>query len=121
MAVADLGKHLRTVRDLKHLSLKDVADAADMSPAYLQKLERGQVSTPSPHKLHDLAGALDISYAHLMELAGYVVPQTQDPDADAAVNMLAQALNSQGLTEEELEDLASYLAWRRQRRAQEGK
>jgi HTH-type transcriptional regulator, competence development regulator len=119
MAITDLGRHLRTVRELKELSLKDVAESADISTAYLQKLERGQVATPSPHKLHDLAAALDISYAHLMELAGYVVPKKQEPDA--AVSILAQALNSEGLTEAELEDLASYLAWRRQRRAQEGK
>lgn len=106
---SDLGVRLREVREMRRMSLKSAAEPAGISPAYLQKLERGDVKAPSPHVLHRLSGALEIPYATLMELAGYIVPTGDQPQG----SLLAYALSSEELTEDEAESLARYLAWYR--------
>jgi len=117
MAAERLGRQLQKVRETRDLSLKAVADPAEISPTYLQKLERGEVRNPSPHILHRLARALDVSYVELMKLAGYVVP-TEGGEAQASngSSVLAQALSSENLSEEEEWQVADFLAYLRHRR-----
>ena len=67
-----LGTELRKARDQKGVSLQAIANTANISTAYLQKLERGQVSTPSPRVLRRLASSVGLPYLDLMELAGYL-------------------------------------------------
>jgi transcriptional regulator with XRE-family HTH domain len=113
----DLGARLRQVRELRQKSLSTVAKAAGISSAYLQKLEVGNIKQPSPKVLHALSTALDIDYAEVMRLAGYVVPN----DAGARRrrrNELTHALSSEVLTEEEARELAEYLSWYRSRNNQ---
>lgn len=117
MAAKELGAELRAVRDFKGLSLAAVAEPAGMSATYLQKLERGEVDSPSPHRLYALSLQLDVSYMRLMELAGYVVPREDDAPRKN-VSLLAQAFTAEDLSDEELADLAEYLAFRRQRAKQ---
>ena len=100
-----LGEALKTARDLQDRSLKAVAEPAGISAAYLLKLERGEVSSPSPHILHRLAEQLRLDYMELMRLAGYVVP---DPTS-RRVGALAQALSAQDLTEDEARAVAAFL------------
>jgi HTH-type transcriptional regulator, competence development regulator len=114
MAAKELGLELRAVRELKGLSLAAVAEPAGGSATYLQKLERGEVESPSPHRLHALSQQLGVSYTQLMELAGYVVPRDDDAPREN-VSLLAQAFSAEDLSDEELADLAEYLAFRRQR------
>lgn len=108
-----LGQHLRSIRELRGWSLHAAARKAGMSPAYVQKLERGQVAAPSPHKLQALANAYDVPYSELMHLAGYA-PSTDGAAATRGPGgLLAQALFAEDVTEDEVEDLISYLRWRR--------
>lgn len=107
-----LGKRLRTARGKR--SLTEVAAAAAISTAYLQKLEAGAVQQPSPNVLHHLAAALKINYATLMRLAGYVVPGDRAAPQRPR-NELRYALNSEELTDEEAHELAEYLDWYRER------
>jgi transcriptional regulator with XRE-family HTH domain len=116
VAAASLGAQLHDVRRLKELSLKAVADPAGISAAYLQKLERDQVKRPSPHVLHSLADVLEVPYMALMEAAGYVVP-TADEKKVKPGSVLAHALSSEDITEEEAEALARYLRWYRNEQA----
>jgi transcriptional regulator with XRE-family HTH domain len=67
-----LGSALRQARETKGSSLEAVAQPANISAAYLHKLERGVVSTPSPRVLSRLARVLEVEYLDLMELAGYL-------------------------------------------------
>lgn len=110
----DLGRQLRQTRELRQQSLSAVAKAADISTAYLQKLEVGDVGQPSPHVLYALSEVLDIDYAELMRLAGYVVPSTRST-RQRRRNELTHALSSEELTEDEAEVLAEYLNWYRSR------
>jgi len=68
----ELGTELRNARDQLGMSLQVVAETAKISAAYLQKLERGQVDTPSPHVLRRLGSSLGLPYMRLMGLAGYL-------------------------------------------------
>ena len=69
-----LGVALLNARKAQHRSLQAVARPGKISPAYLQKLEKGLVKSPSPHVLQRLATVLEASYETLMELAGYASP-----------------------------------------------
>lgn len=106
-----LGDQLRSVRQIRGLSLKAVAEPAEISTAYLQKLEGGEVRQPSPHVLHRLAAALEIPYAKLMELAGYVVP-----NKTSAGSVFDHALSSSDLSADERKAVAAFIAHLREQR-----
>jgi transcriptional regulator with XRE-family HTH domain len=118
MAGVELGRRLREVRERRGRSLADVAAAAEISPAYLQKLEAGGVKQPSPNVVYKLADALDLDYSELMSLAGYVAPAT--PRARKRRNELTYALSSEPLTDDEAQELALYLDWYRDRKRRGG-
>src|ERR1700676_3473308 len=108
-----LGEHLRAIRRVRGLSLKAVAEPADISTAYLQKLEGGDVRQPSPHILHRLGEALDVPYGTLMELAGYIVPENEGVLAGTTFD---HALSSADLSEEERKAVAAFIAHLREQR-----
>jgi HTH-type transcriptional regulator, competence development regulator len=110
MAATTLGQRLREVRVLRGRSLADVAAEAEISPAYLQKLEAGGVKQPSPNVLQKLARALELDYPELMRLAGYVAPAGRGKKRR---NELTYALSSEPLTDDEAQVLARYLDWYR--------
>ncbi len=120
MQESDLGAQLQQVRRLRGLSLKAIAEPAGISAAYLQKLERGQVKSPSPNVLYRLGEVLDVPYATLMKAAGYIVP-SGDKDRAAPSNVLSYALSSEKLTDDEADALARYLSWYRDDRAVRGR
>jgi transcriptional regulator with XRE-family HTH domain len=68
----ELGEKLRQARSTKGVSLEWVAGPAGISAAYLHKLERGTVNSPSPRVLARIAEVLGVPYLQLMELAGYL-------------------------------------------------
>ena len=102
---AALGRELADARSAKSESLKTVGTAAGISAAYLQKLERGQVESPSPRILQALAAYLDLSYERLMRLAGYVVPSVEQQVAGA----LGQRLSSARLSQSEERAVAAFV------------
>ncbi len=106
-----LGATLSQLRKLAQKSLKGVAEPAGISPAYLVKLERDEVQSPSPHVLHRLAQALDADYLELMRRAGFVVPSVGQVGGT-----LAHALSADGLTDDEAAALSAYLTVLRQQR-----
>src|SRR6266700_2681241 len=118
MGMQELGRQLFEVRQLKKLSLNSVADEADISPAYLQRLERGGVKAPSPPVLQRLARALKLPYPKLMEMAGYLEPHEEADEPSP--NLVAHALMAEELTPEEALALAEYLAFYRHQRRQAG-
>lgn len=78
-----------------------------ISAAYLQKLERGDVQSPSPFILHELSHALTIPYSTIMECAGYVYPSGHElPKEGALVSAMLQA---DDLTPAESASLESFL------------
>jgi transcriptional regulator with XRE-family HTH domain len=87
-----VGRELLSARTAQRRSLREVAQAAGISAAYLQKLERAQVGEPSPRILLRLADTLGISYRRLMEWAGYDLPATSRKLSPVADRVLAARL-----------------------------
>ena len=118
MPETTLGATLNLARRMKGQSLKAAADPARISATYLQKIERGEVQDPSPHVLHRLSEALDLPYADLMELAGYVVPSRSGrPPLGEFGGPLATALSKAPMSTDESRALAEYLSFLRHKNA----
>jgi transcriptional regulator with XRE-family HTH domain len=83
-----LGRFIRSQRELTHRSLRQVADAAKISNAYLSQVERG-IYKPSADVLRGIAEALDISKDALYRQAGILDP---DDSPGGATTTLEQAI-----------------------------
>jgi transcriptional regulator with XRE-family HTH domain len=68
----ELGTELKKARKERGVSLQGIAEPAKISVAYLQKLERGLVGSPSPRVLRRIGLSVGLPYLRLMELAGYL-------------------------------------------------
>lgn len=66
---SSVGDFIRMQRSLGHLSLRQLAELADVSNAYLSQVERG-LYTPSAQVLKNIAQALDLSAEALYSRAG---------------------------------------------------
>jgi transcriptional regulator with XRE-family HTH domain len=105
----ELGKELSTARETKGVSLEAVAQPAEISAAYLHKLERGTVNSPSPRVLARIARALEVPYLRLMELAGYLA-ETQLAEARMRESSPApHPLAHQQLTPEEWRAVGAFI------------
>jgi transcriptional regulator with XRE-family HTH domain len=67
----NLGKQLKTARERRGMTLREVEDKTGISNAYLSQLENGKITEPSPRVLFKLAEIYKLPYSLLMELAGY--------------------------------------------------
>lgn len=107
-----IGAVLRQAREVRGLSSVETARSAEISSAYLSKLENDAVKRPSPEVLHRLSEVLEVPYAELMALAGHPVPSI---DASPDHARIGEALFAD-LTDDEQEELIEYLAWYRTRK-----
>jgi len=62
-----VGEKIRTYRDEKGFSQKELAEKADVSPSTISKAEGG-IFIPSPDKLQRVADALSIPFSELVDL-----------------------------------------------------
>ena len=80
----DLGEFIRDQRHSAHLSVRRLAELADISNPYLSQIERG-LRKPSAEILQSIAGALRISAETLYERAGFLDPQARPSDVESAI------------------------------------
>lgn len=71
---ARLGQHIRTVRQEKGISLRDLEQSSGISRGRLSEIESGQ-RLPRPNALSLIATALEIDWEDLYALAGYGHPE----------------------------------------------
>jgi transcriptional regulator with XRE-family HTH domain len=111
-----LGTYLASLRAAKGLTLRDVEEATDrdISNAYLSQLEHGRITRPSPNILHRLASVYGVSYANLMEKAGYIVERKETNAGRKHGRIATFAVDD--LTTAEEEALVEYLAFLRSRK-----
>lgn len=100
-----LGGELAAARKSKALSLRAAAGAAQISAAYLQKLEGDRVESPSPRVLQQLAEALEVPYPRLMKRAGYAMPSASRSDRSP----LDRKLAATGLSDVEERAVAAFI------------
>jgi transcriptional regulator with XRE-family HTH domain len=102
-----LGEELRTVRELRKLSLRNVESATGISNAYLSQLENDKIKKPSPHFLSKLANLYDLAYETVMQAAGYVAPKVKP---EGPKTLAGEALWAQcDLSADEEQKLLEYL------------
>ena len=104
-----LGIELKKTRDKRGASLQAIADTAKISAAYLQKLERGEVSSPSPRVLRRLASSVGLPYLDLMELAGYLDEEELAEARAREPSPRPHPLASQKLTPEEWRAVGAFI------------
>lgn len=108
-----LGPYLKSVREGKKLTLRDVEEATDkeVSNAYLSQLENGKISRPSPNVLHSLSTVYGVPYESLMERAGYIVPASRKHPATGQKHGKAATFSIDNLSVAEETELLKYLSY----------
>lgn len=81
-----LGDYIRLQRNLANLSMRQMAELAQISNPYLSQIERG-VHEPSMHILSSIARALGVSIESLLTEAGLMDPRSdgQTPEMERAI------------------------------------
>jgi HTH-type transcriptional regulator, competence development regulator len=107
-----LGNSLKDARGALGWSLRVAEEKTGVSNAYLSQLESAKIKQPSPKVLHKLAEAYGLSYALVMEYAGYPIP------AEAQLSGPEQRFMSRigRTTGSEQEKLVEYLCFLRSRK-----
>ena len=107
-----LGRLLADARKRQSLTLRAVEHAVGISNAYLSQLENGKVRAPSPVILHKLSDLYSLSYATMMQEAGYPVPTNVKQSAENE----RFAARVGHVTDEEEDALVEYLMFLRSRK-----
>ncbi len=94
-----LGQYIRSQREQAQLSLRDLAEKANVSNPYLSQIERG-LHEPSVRVLKAISGALNVSMETLLARAG-VLSDEPDDGVGTEQAILADA----GLTEDQRSSL----------------
>ncbi len=89
-----LGAFIKTQRKLADLSLRELAEMAEVSNPYLSQLERG-LHQPSVRVLKSIATALNVSAETLLSQAGLLDADSRVASDDPAVSVEA-AIRSDG-------------------------
>jgi transcriptional regulator with XRE-family HTH domain len=69
--MAELGEHVRALREAKNLSVRGLAAQAGVDATWVSRIERGVYSSPDPRYLLRLAQALEVEVEELYEDAGF--------------------------------------------------
>jgi transcriptional regulator with XRE-family HTH domain len=81
--MTDIGSHLRQLRLQRRLTLREVAQAAHLSNAYLSQIETGKKGAPSAKHLRRLAAIYEVPARELFEIAGYLdEPEVNESEED---------------------------------------
>ncbi len=88
MEESNFGQFLRSLRERRHLSLRDVERESGVSNAYIAQLEKGDRPPPRPDMLKKLAKAYNVTVRELLLRAGYLdepeVTATEEERVEAA-------------------------------------
>jgi transcriptional regulator with XRE-family HTH domain len=97
------GKRVRELRRGKGVSLKEMANSLEVSPAYLSALEHGRRGRPSKVRLHQICAYFNIIWDDAEELArlsdlshprAVVDTAGLSPEATELANLLADRIGS---------------------------
>jgi transcriptional regulator with XRE-family HTH domain len=110
----ELGRYLRSVRESRGWSLRNLEQRCGLSNAYLSQLENGRVRQPSPDALQRLADALGLEFQQLMRRAGYLASLEAKQARDSSPSHGATCtFGTLQLSQHEEEALLEYLAFLR--------
>ena len=88
MEESNFGQFLKSLRERRHMSLRDVERESGVSNAYIAQLEKGDRPPPRPNTLKKLAKAYNVTVRELLLRAGYLdepeVTATEEERIEAA-------------------------------------
>jgi transcriptional regulator with XRE-family HTH domain len=99
------GKYIRTLREDKKITLRKFADSIGITPTYLSKIEREELTTtPSEEVIAGIASKLGADFDELMILAGRIpaeLPEIimQHPREMAMLLRTAKKMNAEQIEE----------------------
>src|SRR5437867_2240204 len=106
MSVASAGRRIRDERTKAGMSLARLADVTGLSKTYLIRLETNEKSNPSLGVLHQIAEALDITVADLLDR-----PKMKVEGEYEVLPSLQAFADEADLSQAEIQTLAS-IRWR---------
>lgn len=104
---------IKELRDKANLTAKDLAEKAELSPAYISKLESGEYKTLSLKTCKQLAGGLSISLREFLEALDFLNNKEQP-----SFGMITNAFRSIGYTPEQVGSIISYAKWIKEHRVE---
>lgn len=85
-AMSEIGAHLKELRMSKRLTVREAAQRAGISNAYLSQIETGQRGTPHAKHLRSLATVYEVPVRDLFQLAGYLDEPELHETEEAQIN-----------------------------------
>lgn len=67
------GEYLRSLRNRKGLTMRQLEDLSGISRSYISQIENGKRDIPSLDVIKSIHEHLDVTYEHLLQEAGYSV------------------------------------------------
>ncbi len=71
---SEFGAFLRAIREEKGITLREAESRSGISNSYLNQIETGKVSKPSPDIIGKLSELYEVSFELLLEKSGHVLP-----------------------------------------------
>lgn len=102
--VPPIGVFVKEVRGARHLSQAELARRCNLSRAYINALESGNVKEPSAKTLGLLAGALEIDIMEILEATGTVRINERQGISDEA-KLASYLRRDRKLTEESVRSI----------------
>jgi transcriptional regulator with XRE-family HTH domain len=86
----EFGAHLRGVRELAGLTLRDVEQRTNqvVKNGYLSQIENGLIGRPSPGILYEIAQVYQVSYRDLLMMVGHRVPDEKAEQVPTQMTVL---------------------------------
>lgn len=72
---AEFGSFLRAIREEKGITLREAEAKSGISNSYLNQIETGKVSKPSPAIISKLSELYQVSFELLLEKSGHILPE----------------------------------------------
>lgn len=105
-----LGHEIKKQRELKNLSLMELARLSDMSPTFVSQLENGKSSFPKTEGLIKIASALKINSQDLLNIAGYA--QENLGKKRTWKEVISSTMYELGIKNRDLEDVVDYIEYK---------
>ena len=108
----ELGTYIKKKRTEKGLSIRRLAELADISHTEIKRIEDGLRKQTSPQVLRSIASALSVPYEELMTAAGYIEPAAESFGSTATAGIR----DAEDLSQEEIEQVNQYIAFLKSQR-----
>ena len=109
----ELGTYIKEKRTEKGLSIRRLAELADISHTEVKRIEDGLRKQTSPQVLRSIASALGVPYEDLMAAAGYI----DEPAAELDRGTVAAGIkDTEDLSQEEIDQVNQYIAFLKSQR-----